>query len=284
MINSSDDLVLGIAGNSPGYLAQTGEIKAFSANQRQQHGPKALFPIYVKGHDSFLGTAPFCQVQLRLPASREAVTQMEPELAVRFKVEYGQAGDVAELRPFALSLINDATHRNRVVTKLAQKKNWGPQSKGALEQQIAIDSLQIEGMEHYRICGFLGREGQWHQCSEDVSVSQYTVFSQALCDWLVQRIAQQRDESVLDDIGQLLVQAGCPRSITVAIGAPSYTEACRDHQLQHGDEMVVCLYDQRRYQFDEIQTQITEPELDSVDCQHKLVLRQRVISDQESVK
>lgn len=276
-LSSNDDLVLGIAGNSPGYLIQTGEIKAFTENQLEQNGPKALFPIYVKGHDSFLGISPFCQSQLRLPASLDAVIQMEPELAVRFEVEYSGDGKISELRPIALTLINDATHRNRVVSKLSEKKNWGPQSKGALQQQIDIDSLQVDGIEHFRICGFLGRNGKWVQCSEDVSVSQYTVFYQALCDWIVQRIAQQRDEFALNDIDQLLEQAKHPSSIAVAIGAPSYTQECCEHQLQPGDETVVCLYDQRHYRLNDIEKQITEPTLDSVDSQHKLLLRQKVV-------
>lgn len=279
MTNNHDDLVLGIAGNSPGYLAQTGEIKAFTTAQIEQQGPKALFPIFVKGHSDFLATAPFCDRLLQLPVSSEAMTQMEPELAVRFSVTHRQDGLVAELSPFAVTLINDATHRNRSVTKLAEKKNWGKKSKGLARSQIAIESLQIGGdLEHYRICGFLRRDNKWQQCSQDVSLSQYTVFNQELCDWLQGRINQQQDESALHNITEMLSAAGNPVSITVAIGAPSYTDECSDHWLQHGDQTVVCLYDQRRYQFNDIKGQISRPELDETDCEHKLVLRQNVIA------
>ncbi|WP_117235000.1 DUF5718 family protein [Vibrio maerlii] len=253
MSNQVDKLVFGIAGNSPGYLAQTGEIKAFSQEVAEQNGPKALFPMFVAEHTSFLGTQPFSSDSLHLPKEIDAVVQMEPELAVKYRVQYHKDGSVSDLKPYALTVINDVTYRNRDITKLAEKKNWGECSKGISNHEIMIDSLEPGGdIDELRICGFYKRDGQWHQCSEDVAVSQYIVFYQALTDWVRDRINQQKNEGVLHNALALVHAAEQPDSITVAIGAPSYTAFEATHQLSVGDEIAVCLYQQSEFQLSDL--------------------------------
>ncbi|CAH1521444.1 hypothetical protein THF1D04_10891 [Vibrio owensii] len=253
MSSQVDKLVFGIAGNSPGYLAQTGEIKAFSQEVAEQNGPKALFPIYVAEHASFLGTQPFSSDSLHLPKEVDAVVQMEPELAVKYRVQYHTDGSVSDLKPYALTVINDVTYRNRDITKLAEKKNWGECSKGISNHELMIDSLEPGGdVDQLRLCGFYKRNGQWRQCSEDVATSQYIVFYQVLTDWVRDRINQQQSEGVLHNALDLVHVAGKPDSITVAIGAPSYTELEAKHQLRAGDEIVVCLYQQSGYQLNDL--------------------------------
>lgn len=124
-------VVLGIAGNSPGYLAQTGEISAFSeqqkAQQQEAQRPRALFPMFVRQPgESYLGQMPFSSSKLVLPEEPDAKVQMEPEIAIKCGVTYTEQGQVAELTPFALTLINDATYRNKAVSKLAEKKTGVP--------------------------------------------------------------------------------------------------------------------------------------------------------------
>lgn len=253
MANQVDKLVFGIAGNSPGYLEQTGEINAFSSERVALNGPKALFPIYVEGHNSFLGTQPFSNDSLNLPKEADATVQLEPELAIKYRVSYRDDGSVDHLQPYALTVINDVTYRNRQVIKLAEKKNWGESSKGISHDELLIESLQpgIE-IEQLRLCGFYKRKGQWFQCSQDVSVTQYIVFYQELTEWILNSIYNQKDEGAMHCILDLFHSAGQPDSITVAIGAPSYTESGANHSLLVGDEVAVCLYHESEHHLDKL--------------------------------
>jgi hypothetical protein len=277
MSSQVDKLVFGIAGNSPGYLAQTGEIKAFSQEVAEQNGPKALFPMFAAEHTSFLGTQPFSPDLLHLPKEIDAVVQMEPELAVKYRVQYHKDGSVSDLKPYALTVINDVTYRNRDITKLAEKKNWGECSKGISNHEIMIDSLEPGGdIDEFRICGFYKRDGQWRQCSKDVSVSQYIVFYQALTDWVRDRINQQKNEGVLHNALELVHAAEQPDSITVAIGAPSYTELGASHQLNVGDEIAVCLYQQSEFQLSDLPNVFDQGEVIGKPNSNMILLKQTV--------
>lgn len=72
--------------------------------------------------DSYLGQMPFSSSKLVLPEEQDAKVQMEPEVAIKCSVTYTEQGQIAALTPFALTLINDATYRNKTVSKLAEKK------------------------------------------------------------------------------------------------------------------------------------------------------------------
>lgn len=277
MSSQVDKLVFGIAGNSPGYLAQTGEIQAFCQEVAEQNGPKALFPIYVAEHDSFLGKQPFSIDSLHLPQESDAVVQMEPELAVKYRVKYQVDGSVLSLKPYALTVINDATYRNRDIAKLAEKKNWGECTKGISNHEIMIDSLEPgSDVDQFRLCGFYKRDGRWLQCSEDVAVSQYIVFYQALTDWVLDRINQQQNEGVLHNALELVHVSKLPDSITVAIGAPSYTELGATHQLSVGDEIAVCLYQQGAFQLNDLPRMFDQGEITGKPNLNIILLKQTV--------
>lgn len=263
--NMTHSLAFGIAGNSPGYLAQTGEISAFSeqqkAQQQEAQRPRALFPMFVRQPgESYLGQMPFSSSKLVLPDEPDAKVQMEPEIAIKCNVIYTEQGQVAELTPFAMTLINDATYRNKAVSKLAEKKNWGAFSKGIAEQDLVIDSFSAQtALDHLRLCGFHGRNGQWNLCSQDVSVTEYNVFYQSLTEWLVETINKQTDDGALHNTQTLFTQANHPSEITIAIGAPCYTSYGEDHQLLDGDQVFVCVYDDRHFQLNDIEAMLTRP-------------------------
>ncbi len=255
-------VVFGIAGNSPGYLAQTGEISAFNeqqkARQQEAQRPRALFPMFVRQlNESYLSEMPFSSSKLVLPEELDAKVQIEPEIAIKCHVSYSEQGDVIELTPYALTLINDATYRNKTVSKLAEKKNWGAFSKGIAEQDLVIESFSEQtSLDHLRLCGFHGRNGHWQLCSQDVSVTEYNVFYQPLTDWLVETLNKQTDEGALHNVQFLLTQANQPDEITVAIGAPCYTAYGENHQLVEGDQVVVCAYDERFFQLSDIEAML----------------------------
>lgn len=243
-------IVLGIAGNSPGYLSQTGEINALE-KQADAHLPRALFPIFAEG-EGFLGEFPFSDSQLKLPNESSAKVQMEPELAVKLSLEYGTQGEVIKTEAKALCLINDATYRNKSISKLAQKKNWGGASKGLSSGEIALGSFsEQESLSHLRLCGFHKQHGHWYLCSQDVAVTDYHLFYEPLLEWIKQRINTQQDNGALHCIKTLL--ADKPPEITLAIGAPCYTQQGESHQLNAEDETLVIAYDDRELSLDEIE-------------------------------
>ena len=59
-VNDLEDyLGFAVAGNFAGHLGEAGEADEFSVIQTEEkNAPKGLFPFYIKGHDSFLGTYP----------------------------------------------------------------------------------------------------------------------------------------------------------------------------------------------------------------------------------
>ncbi len=285
-------VVLGIAGNSPGYLAQTGEISAFSeqltpdqerAKQQEAQRPRALFPMFVRQlsspylSDSYLSEMPFSSSELVLPEEPDARVQIEPEIAIKCRLSYSEQGEVSELRPYELTLINDATYRNKNVSKLAEKKNWGAFSKGIADQDLALESFSEQmPLDHLRLCGFHGRNGQWQLCSQDVSVTEYNVFYHSLTDWLVETINQQTGEGALHNVQSLLTQANQPNEITIAIGAPCYTEYGENHQLAEGDQVFVCAYDERHFQLSDIETMLASPKQQWIQDPHIMWLEQTV--------
>ncbi|GAM59648.1 hypothetical protein JCM19231_44 [Vibrio ishigakensis] len=188
-------VVLGIAGNSPGYLNQTGESRALDKVEDTRL-PRALFPIYAENYEqSYLAQYPFSDSRLQLPEQSDAKVQMEPELALKLKVQYRASGEVQSLAPIALGLINDATHRNKTIDKLVQKKNWGASSKGISVSWLPIPEFE-PALNHLRLCGFLNRGGEWYLCSQDVSVVDYHLFFEPLLDWIAERINSQQDEAL----------------------------------------------------------------------------------------
>ncbi|CAE6904629.1 DUF5718 family protein [Vibrio sp. B1FLJ16] len=285
-------IVLGIAGNSPGYLAQTGEISAFSeqltpeqerAKQQEAQRPRALFPMFVRQlsasylRDRYLSEMPFSSSKLLLPEESDAKVQIEPEIAIKCGVSYTERGLVAELTPYALTLINDVTYRNKAVNKLAEKKNWGPFSKGIADQDLTIESFSEQSpLEHLRLCGFHSRNGQWQLCSQDVSVTEYNVFYQSLTDWLVETLNQQTDAGALHNTQLLLAQANRPNEITIAIGAPCYTSYGETHQLVEGDQVFICVYDERHFQLIDIETMLSSPRQQWIQEPHIMWLEQTV--------
>lgn len=270
-------VVLGIAGNSPGYLCQTGESRVLEKQEDVQL-PRALFPIFVEGSDKdYLSEFPFSESQIRLPNAAEAKVQMEPELALKLGVTYDAMGKVISLKARALTLVNDVTHRNRAITKLAQKKNWGVSSKGVASSEILMDSFDESSfLNEMRLVGLHKSAGKWHLCSQDVSVTEYHLFFEPLLRWLQNCINEQDDTGALHDIGSILISSGQPPEVTIAIGAPCYTPYGETHKLREGDESLVIAYDPRDITLVQIEQALSMEDI-SLLTQARLCLHQKVV-------
>jgi hypothetical protein len=239
---------LGIGGNSAGHLDETGEGAALG-QQFDASKPQVLFPFYVPGAvDAYLSVDPYSSTTICLPQSDDARVQMEPELALKFAVSYDDAGLIRALKPEAVTLMNDVTHRNASVSKLAEKKNWGQGSKGIASHEIPIDALTPGcALDHYCMAAFHRVGGSWIPCCDETWVTDYSYFHETLIDWIIEQINGQVGGGVLHHIPTLLAQAGHPKTLLVAIGAGRYNDYGRAHRLSAKDETLVALYDARIY-------------------------------------
>ncbi|MBA2347481.1 MAG: hypothetical protein H0V81_04230 [Solirubrobacterales bacterium] len=235
----------GVAGNFAGHLEQAGEAGDFVAVEAAAQAPKGIFPFYAPGSGTFLETFPVASGRLEKPESDGPVNlQIEPEVALLCRVEYDTAGTVSALLPRAVAAFNDCSIRREGAAKISHKKNWGAASKGLATRAFPVEELAADTAT-LRLACFLRRDGETHAYGIDSAVLGYSYYGEQLLDWMVDRLREQRsaDGTPLEDVGALLLGAGCPAEVVVGIGATRYTELGAFTYLDVGDTSVVVLYD-----------------------------------------
>lgn len=242
---------LGVAGNFAGHLEQAGEAGDFTSVEAESaEAPKGIFPWYVPGHDSFLGTFPLACDHVALPAGEALPNlQIEPEVGVACRVRY-DSGRVSALEPFALGAFNDCSIRREGAAKISHKKNWGAGSKGIAPVLFEISDLSPDGpTAPLRLACFLRRpDGTLHAYGADSPLSGYSYYGDQLLDWIAERLANQHGApgTPLEDAGALMAGAGQPEHALIGIGATRYTDVGASTYLQPGDESIVAVYDAER--------------------------------------
>jgi hypothetical protein len=242
-------LCLGVAGNFAHHLEQAGENADFvQVTTECEQAPKGVFPYYVPGDGSFLGTYPLCHDAIHYPKTltHHAHLQLEAEVCVLFEVHYAEQ-QVVDLTPKGFAAFNDCSIRKEGARKISEKKNWGPCSKG-----IAADFLPLRRFEHggemdaFHIASFVRRDGQLHAYGEDSPVLTYNYFYAQLKRWLIAQLNRQTDFGPLEDLPALLRNAHYPSHVLISLGATSYTPFGETTFLQPGDELFVYVYDARQ--------------------------------------
>jgi hypothetical protein len=239
---------LGVAGNFAGHLEQAGEAGDFvGVAAASADAPKGIFPFWVPGSDTFLGTFPLSFDTVSAPASDEPLDlQIEPEAALLCRVTYGDDGAVRALSPVALGAFNDCSIRRPGAAKISEKKNWGPASKGVAPGFFPVDDLAPDGpTATFRLASFLRRGDETHAYGIDSPLPGYSYYGTRLLHWIADRLNHQEgaDGTPLEDVGALLRGAGTPDTVLVAIGATRYTEYGASTYLRLDDEAVVVVYD-----------------------------------------
>jgi len=97
------------------------------------------------------------------------------------------------------------------------------------------------------VASFLERDGELRAYGQDSAVAAYSYFHERLLDWLVDRLASQRDEGPLEDLSLWLERAGRPGHALISIGATRYTDYGERTFLRRGDRAIVVLYDGDRH-------------------------------------
>lgn len=260
MIDLKQSIGLGVAGNFAGHLEQAGEASDFVEVRSDAGAPKGVFPFYVPpvkpaDPEHFLHTFPLSADTIEHPGhidGQPANLQIEPELALRCEITYDNEHAVAKLEPTHFAAYNDCSTRRPDATKISQKKNWGPNTKGlASDHWLALDTFEQGGrLDRFRIACYLKRDGDLLTYGEDSPVAGpdgYGYMYQQLLDWLTDRLNHQQDQGPLEDLPNWLAIADHPRHAVIAIGATRYTSLGESTYLQPNDESIVIAYDAEQH-------------------------------------
>mgnify|MGYP001803323531 FL=1 len=136
MIDLTQVIGFGVAGNFTGHLEQAGEASDFVNIAAAAGAPKGVFPFYVppvasEDDTHFLHTFPLSTDTIAHPGTiqgQAANLQIEPELALLCELDYDDQHRVAAVRPTHAAAYNDCSTRRPDATKISQKKNWGPRT------------------------------------------------------------------------------------------------------------------------------------------------------------
>jgi hypothetical protein len=269
----------GVAGNFAGHLEQAGEAGDFATVQAvAPEAPKGIFPWYVPGAATFLGTFPLSHDRVVRPDG-DVNLQIEPEVGLLADVAYAADGAVEALAPVAIAAFNDCSIRRPGAAKISHKKNWGPASKGLAHTAIPVTDLDPEGpTAGMRLACFLRRDGAAQAYGVDSPLPGYSFYGQRLLDWIVDRLAHQAgsDDSPLEPVGAYLRDAGRPARVLVGIGATRYTDLGASTYLEVGDESIVVVYDGAATPPDAVAAAVADGGEDAVPGAS--VLRQRVVA------
>ncbi|MDW6005107.1 DUF5718 family protein [Vibrio mangrovi] len=240
MVDLTQCIGLGVAGNFARHLEQAGEITDFLHIKAKEGAPKGIFPFYLPKSDSFLNVFPLSHQHQVIPD--DGNPQVEPEVALYCELIY-QEGKVTGINPLKFAAFNDCTIRKEGAKKISEKKNWGEQSKGVSATWIDLDKFSLGGkLDEYHLASFVKRDGQLHPYGVDTEVLGYSYFYDILLEWLVEKLNSQQDVGPLEDFAQILKDNHFPSHAIISIGATAYETFGEQNYLQSGDEITVIVY------------------------------------------
>ena len=245
-----DYLGFAVAGNFANHLGEAGEADEFSVIKTdEKNAPKGMFPFYIKGHKSFLGTYPICDEIVLTHGREDENLQVEAEVALICDFVY-ENGKVVDLIPTHFSAFNDCSIRVTNGEKLSTKKNWGEKTKGISQDIIKIDDFSQKGvLSKYHITSFVKRDGIVHDYGTTSAVKSYCYFFEKLRVWMIDKLNNQEDCGPLEELTQFMTNAKDAKGILIAAGATAYTEFGKHNFLKKGDEIFVYVYNAHAHSF-----------------------------------
>ena len=250
-MNLENKICLGVAGNFAHHLEQAGELEDFKdVITDETNAPKGIFPFYLPKGDSFLSIYPIGINELNLP-EYEANAQVEPEIIIDFEIIYKEDKTVLDLIAKKFTTFNDCTIRKDGAKKISEKKNWGTNSKGISSKWIDIDKFEEGGiMDNYHLCSFVKRDNILYPYGVDAPLLGYSYFYSKLKNWLIDKMNNQVDQGVLEDIISHLKDCDYPSNALISIGATAYADFGEKNYLKKGDEIFIISYDKRYSNYD----------------------------------
>ena len=248
-----DYLGFGVAGNFANHLGEAGEADEFSVIEtKEKDAPKGMFPFYIPGHNSFLGTFPICDEIIKTHGKEADNLQVEAEVALICDFIY-ENDKIVDLIPKYFSAFNDFSIRVQDGNKLSSKKNWGENTKGISRDAIKIDNFTKDGiLNSFHIASFIKRDGIVYDYGTTSAVNSYSYFFEQLKDWMIEKLNSQEDLGPLEELTQFTKYAKDAKGLVIAAGATAYAEFGKKHFLEKGDEIFVYIYDAHFHSFDDM--------------------------------
>jgi len=242
-----DFLCIGIAGNFANHLEQAKEINDFvDVKTAEINAPKGIFPIYVPNSGSFVGTYPLSHEKINF--LEDFSIQMEPETVLICEIVYDEFNKVKLIKPLKFGAFNDCSIRKEGAKKISEKKNWGECSKGVSENFLELDSFSTgSNIDNFRLASFVKRDGKIFEYGVDSCLKHYSYFHQKLINWIIDKLNNQKNESVLEDFSEILKVANYPKYCLISIGSSAYTDFGETNYLKRGDELFVFIYHEEFY-------------------------------------
>ncbi len=256
-----------VAGNFAGHLGEAGEADEFSVIKTEdKNAPKGLFPFYIKGHESFLGTYPICEEDVSTHGREDDKIQAEAEVALICDFVF-EDEKVVDIIPRYFSAFNDCSLRVQDGSKLSTKKNWGENTKGISRQIIEIDNFTESGiLSKYHISSFIKRDGVLHNYGTIAAVKSYSYFFTQLKDWMIDKFNTQEDCGPLEELSQFMKNAKEAKGILIAAGATAYSEFGKKNFLKKGDELFVYVYNAHVHSHQDIIDNINDKNKSLEEC------------------
>ena len=225
-----DYLGFGVAGNFANHLGEAGEADEFSVIEtKEKDAPKGMFPFYIPGHDSFLGTFPICDEIIKTHGREADNLQVEAEVALICDFVY-ENDKIVDLIPKYFSAFNDFSIRVQDGNKLSSKKNWGENTKGISRDAIKIDNFTKDGiLNSFHIASFIKRDGIVYDYGTTSAVNSYSYFFEQLKDWMIAKLNSQEDLGPLEELTQFTKYAKDAKGLVIAAGATAYAEFGKKH-------------------------------------------------------
>jgi hypothetical protein len=77
---------------------------------------------------------------------------------------------------------------------------------------------------------------------------------------MINKLNTQKDEGPLENLNSYLTNSNYPDGMIVSIGATSYTTFGENTFLEKGDEIIVCIYDEKQNSYDKIKQRLEDGE------------------------
>ena len=260
------------------FMGVVGNVAIDSNNsENRKQTPQALVPIYTppkKDINSFLEVFPFSHSKLQIPSIYDNI-KIEPELVLECDIKYYNK-KVHYIIPKRFTVINNSTLHRLSAHKISHNKNWGENSKGIAKKWLDISEFEKGGsLANYNLVSFIKRNGSIEQYTVDTKLESYPYLFENLINWTAKQIKEQKDILSLDNITNLIQQAGNPDKFLISIGSTLVTSIGDKVFLEDRDEVFIVLYDRTKYRKESIKAYLLAYKTRNVDYDGMVILYQQ---------